>query len=534
MKVLASFVLSLLSFVTVAVFPWVARACNEAPCEVTCQIICDARSRTAILDPDAEFTVTVDISLFNTGGRSCGSASDVDLEYTVVQTDDFDDATEIVLDLPDELDRDIRGTGTVTFTFDADPEVGMRTFDIEITGDIVGGGSCDRVCEAVVYLGSGMTAEDASENTCALAGDPTEKAFCITNDSDDERTILFDITSIQTASQGPNGGGDHFPLAFAGEPLPDGHPEGTEIPEISGIVVVPANETAEVCFKTVSFPACGPGSHCIYRLTGEDLDTGDEVVIETSHLVVDENSSGCEYVECRNTVVCAAPEVSIKDIVGYVDGLSFATDFVIDNLDARIDITHDSRGELEVTLSSPQGTEVTLVESNRFDENDDITTVFDDSGQAYDADDLADDVTMQPAGPGTLADFKAEHTEGLWLLTVIDDSLDNTGTLNAWCLENSCASHDEGEFQRGDVQADGNISIIDAVSLLTWAFLDTFDLPCEDAADIDGNDEISALTDALYVLVYIFLDGPAPPDPFEECGVDEDDDLDCDTSTDGC
>ena len=72
--------------------------------------------------------------------------------------------------------------------------------------------------------------------------------------------------------------------------------------------------------------------------------------------------------------------------------------------------------------------------------------------------------------------------------------------------------------------------------MLEYAFLQGPDLPCQDAADIDDNGDVSALIDALYLLRYGFLDGPAPPDPGrDECGLDStEDEIGCETLTEAC
>ena len=53
-----------------------------------------------------------------------------------------------------------------------------------------------------------------------------------------------------------------------------------------------------------------------------------------------------------------------------------------------------------------------------------------------------------------------------------------------------------------------------------------------DAADIDNNSAID-LSDAIYVLNYLFIGGRTPPAPFEECGEDTDEDeLACESYPD--
>jgi len=83
------------------------------------------------------------------------------------------------------------------------------------------------------------------------------------------------------------------------------------------------------------------------------------------------------------------------------------------------------------------------------------------------------------------------------------------------------------EFVRGDADADGELSITDAVYMLGCSFLGTECPRCADAADVndDGKNDI---TDAVYLLNFLFLGQSAPPAPSGACGADPTaDDLAC-------
>jgi hypothetical protein len=54
---------------------------------------------------------------------------------------------------------------------------------------------------------------------------------------------------------------------------------------------------------------------------------------------------------------------------------------------------------------------------------------------------------------------------------------------------------------------------------------------CLDAADSNDSGSID-LTDAVHLLSYLFLGGPAPAEPFAECGTDPtEDSLSCESFT---
>jgi hypothetical protein len=76
-----------------------------------------------------------------------------------------------------------------------------------------------------------------------------------------------------------------------------------------------------------------------------------------------------------------------------------------------------------------------------------------------------------------------------------------------------------GEFLRGDVEPDGTRNITDAVTLLSYLFLDGEAPACADVADTNDDGGVT-LTDAVYLLNFLFLGGPRLPAPFPEAGQD--------------
>ena len=82
-------------------------------------------------------------------------------------------------------------------------------------------------------------------------------------------------------------------------------------------------------------------------------------------------------------------------------------------------------------------------------------------------------------------------------------------------------------FQRGDANADGELNIADAITILNHLFLGGEDPPCRKSADVDDEGQLS-LTDAVIPLSFLFLGGRPPKAPFPHCGIDPTDDaLDC-------
>lgn len=85
-------------------------------------------------------------------------------------------------------------------------------------------------------------------------------------------------------------------------------------------------------------------------------------------------------------------------------------------------------------------------------------------------------------------------------------------------------------FIRGDVDSDGELNLVDPVTLLQYLFV-FGDMPCASAADF--NDDASLdLSDAVNLLAFLFTGGSEPAAPFPLAGLDPTpDSLGCDT---GC
>ena len=74
-------------------------------------------------------------------------------------------------------------------------------------------------------------------------------------------------------------------------------------------------------------------------------------------------------------------------------------------------------------------------------------------------------------------------------------------------------------FLRGDANVDGRFDISDAVCTMRMIFLGDPPRGCDDAADVDDSGTLN-ITDGIYGMRYLFVDGLPPAAPFENCGVD--------------
>ena len=73
-------------------------------------------------------------------------------------------------------------------------------------------------------------------------------------------------------------------------------------------------------------------------------------------------------------------------------------------------------------------------------------------------------------------------------------------------------------FIRGDANGDGSVTVSDAVAILLHLFASPR-VSCLDIADVDDGGTIN-IADPVYLLFHLFRNGPAPPRPFSEPGLD--------------
>ncbi|MGE0636859.1 MAG: HYR domain-containing protein, partial [Bacteroidia bacterium] len=98
--------------------------------------------------------------------------------------------------------------------------------------------------------------------------------------------------------------------------------------------------------------------------------------------------------------------------------------------------THTWVSDLEIAITSPQGTTVTLL-NNSCGSNDNFDLNFDDAGAAYGT--ISCGTPMGAAGTyqpfAALSAFNGEDPSGIWTLTVYDQVALDAGTLTAWSLQ---------------------------------------------------------------------------------------------------
>jgi hypothetical protein len=127
-------------------------------------------------------------------------------------------------------------------------------------------------------------------------------------------------------------------------------------------------------------------------------------------------------------------------------------------------------------------------------------------------------------GTVTIAEFERVAVSDGFLSLAFDPygefnaPYDNNGTVSA--IEILEAGPPAEQFKRGDVNADDQVDIADAIALLGHLFASEAAPSCPDAADANDDGALD-IADAIKILGHLFGgEGPLPA-PFGACGVDE-------------
>jgi len=221
-----------------------------------------------------------------------------------------------------------------------------------------------------------------------------------------------------------------------------------------------------------------------------------------------------------NPVDAAISPGGIKIVSGKLNGDGFDDLALISDWDgSRVDVLlSDGAGGLSAGGSALLPATPTCITLGRIDGDENLDVVVGVSGGEADL--------FQGDGKGDLGEVKQVSLPGTPSDVALGD-LDGNGLLDLVLtqpelnlLSSILVKNDEVRFIRGDANGDLKLDISDAVSVITYLFLEgTTD--CPEALDGDDDGEI-VLTDAIFILHYLFLGGPQPGAPFPVPGPDPD------------
>lgn len=114
--------------------------------------------------------------------------------------------------------------------------------------------------------------------------------------------------------------------------------------------------------------------------------------------------------------------------------INITDDFVINDVNVTVNLTHTWISDLEIKLIGPDNTEVFLFDKHGGDGDNLTNTTFDDDAEAPIASGSAPFTgTFQPVG--SLADFNGLNTIGVWTLEITDTADEDGGNLIDWTLQ---------------------------------------------------------------------------------------------------
>jgi subtilisin-like proprotein convertase family protein len=212
----------------------------------------------------------------------------------------------------------------------------------------------------------------------------------------------------------------------------------------------------------------GSSDNCAIDIMTLDVDTFDCSNLGANTVTLTITDEAGNSVDCTATVtvedntaptiVCIGQPATLTDSESTVSGavidgssdvvsvLSITADETITDLNVNLDISHTWVGDVIVTLESPAGTVVTLMDQPGVPDSafgcseDDILATFDDEG----TNPVEDECNVGPAIGGVvipqemLSAFDGESTAGDWTLTVSDaEPAFDDGVLNSWGIEYS-------------------------------------------------------------------------------------------------
>ncbi len=126
-----------------------------------------------------------------------------------------------------------------------------------------------------------------------------------------------------------------------------------------------------------------------------------------------------------------------NDPTGVSSVLNITEDFIISDVNLSIAITHSWMRDLIITLESPLGTEVELInrQCSGASGNQNMAATFDDLGVELVCASSSPVITGVIIPSEALAAFNGESTIGDWTLRISDNAALDTGSLTNWSLE---------------------------------------------------------------------------------------------------
>lgn len=152
-------------------------------------------------------------------------------------------------------------------------------------------------------------------------------------------------------------------------------------------------------------------------------------------------SIGSFQTTCTNYSPTGLPmNIPDNNSTGIISTINVLDDFAITDVNVSLDITHTWLWDLQVSLISPNGTEVLIYDrscGSSSDSRKNINAIFDDSAPEKVCDNTIPAIHGPTKPDNLLSLFNNESSFGLWKLKVVDNAAGDVGKLNSWTL-NMC------------------------------------------------------------------------------------------------
>ncbi|NRA91460.1 MAG: proprotein convertase P-domain-containing protein, partial [Psychroserpens sp.] len=127
--------------------------------------------------------------------------------------------------------------------------------------------------------------------------------------------------------------------------------------------------------------------------------------------------------------------------------------FPITDVNVTLNIEHTWASDLEITLTSPQGTDVELIFDEGGSGDDLVNTTFDQEGTDGPIQDASPPFTGSFLPEGDLSTLYGESSGGDWVLTIVDDANQDGGTFQSFelflCVQGSLSIEEESFTSSG-------------------------------------------------------------------------------------
>jgi subtilisin-like proprotein convertase family protein len=144
-----------------------------------------------------------------------------------------------------------------------------------------------------------------------------------------------------------------------------------------------------------------------------------------------------ESMSCSNLATAQDTPIGISLVPNEVQSVITippADDVLIGDINVTVNLTHSWLGDLTISLISPSGTEVFLM-NGACGDGQNINVIFDDSGEPFDCADASPSVTGVLRGQNLMSPFITENSVGDWTLKVVDGFNEDGGAIVNFAIE---------------------------------------------------------------------------------------------------